>query len=234
MREARRAAGLRVRAKSIGCRSIPNSGLASSTICSHLICPSSLFLMTITLTGSLYFTSVAISPISMVKPPSPDHADYLPARIGHRSSNRVREPVGHRGQHAREGELHIAAHFNVACRPGRDGAAVGDHDRIVIQQLIQLVRDHLRLHRHIGSRAAFLHKLVPGLHTALRLFEKAAVVFSRYELRQQVQARRRSHRPGRRPRWFAARFASDRCRSGSALPGRASARTRCMGKLVPP
>ena len=58
-------------AKSIGCRSTPNSGLPSNTICSHLICPSALFLMTITFTGRLYFTSVASSPISIVKPPSP-------------------------------------------------------------------------------------------------------------------------------------------------------------------
>src|SRR5882672_5258593 len=39
-------------AKSIGCRSQPYSGLPRKTICSHLIWPSVLFLMTTTFTGS--------------------------------------------------------------------------------------------------------------------------------------------------------------------------------------
>ena len=55
----------------MGWRSTPNSGLPSNTICSHSICPRQLFLKTITLTGSLYLTRVAISIIIMVKPPSP-------------------------------------------------------------------------------------------------------------------------------------------------------------------
>src|SRR5437867_6129934 len=62
------------RAKSIGCNSHPYSGLPRKTICSHLICPSVLFLMTNTFTGSLYLTHVANSAISMEKPPSPTNA----------------------------------------------------------------------------------------------------------------------------------------------------------------
>src|SRR5947199_9429902 len=67
-------------AKSIGCRSHPYSGLPRNTICSHLIMPSALFLMTITFTGSLYLTHVANSAISIEKPPSPTNAP--PCRTG--------------------------------------------------------------------------------------------------------------------------------------------------------
>jgi hypothetical protein len=63
-------------AKSIGCSSHPYSGLPRKTICSHLICPSELFLMTTTLTGRSYFTQVANSAISMDKPPSPTNATH--------------------------------------------------------------------------------------------------------------------------------------------------------------
>src|SRR6185312_11667814 len=42
-------------AKSIGCRSQTYSGLPRKTICSHLIWPSELFLITTILTSSLYF-----------------------------------------------------------------------------------------------------------------------------------------------------------------------------------
>src|SRR5262249_61506501 len=60
--------------KSIGCRSTANSGLPRKTICSHLICPSVLFLMITTLIGRLYFTAVTKSAISIEKPPSPTKA----------------------------------------------------------------------------------------------------------------------------------------------------------------
>ena len=60
--------------KSIGSSETPYSGLPRNTICSHLIIPSMLFLMTTTFIGSRYFTAVANSPISIVKPPSPTNA----------------------------------------------------------------------------------------------------------------------------------------------------------------
>src|SRR5207249_3686670 len=63
-------------AKSIGCRSHPYSGLPRNTICSHLIIPSELFLITTTLTGSLYFTQVANSAMSIENPPSPTNATH--------------------------------------------------------------------------------------------------------------------------------------------------------------
>ena len=147
-REARRAAGL-ARIGEVDRLQLARRtrGLPSSTICSHLICPSALFLMTITFTGSLYFTSVAISPISMVKPAVADDADHLAAGVGDRRADAVRQAVGHGRQHAGERELHVAAHVDVARGPGGDRAAVGDHDGVVVQQLVQLVGDHLRLHR---------------------------------------------------------------------------------------
>src|SRR6478672_9957326 len=61
-------------AKSIGENSTPNSGFPRNPICSHLIIPKVLFLITITLIGRLYCTAVANSPISMVRPPSPTNA----------------------------------------------------------------------------------------------------------------------------------------------------------------
>ena len=67
------------RTKSIGSSDTPYSGLPRNTICSHLIIPSTLFLMITTLIGSRYFTAVANSPISIVKPPSPTNAtDWRP------------------------------------------------------------------------------------------------------------------------------------------------------------
>src|SRR5438874_335975 len=61
-------------AKFISCSSQPYSGLPKNTICSHLICPSVLFLMMTTLIGSLYLTAVTNSAMSMEKPPSPTKA----------------------------------------------------------------------------------------------------------------------------------------------------------------
>ncbi len=58
-------------AKSIGCSSQPYSGCPRNTICSHLIMPSVLFLITTIFTGSWYLTQVASSAISIEKPPSP-------------------------------------------------------------------------------------------------------------------------------------------------------------------
>ena len=42
-----------------------------------------------------------------------------------------------------------------------DRAAVGDDDRIVVEQLVELVGDDLRLHRRVGARAALVHQLAP-------------------------------------------------------------------------
>ena len=63
-------------AKSIGCSSQPYSGLPRKTICSHLIMPSVLFLITTTLMGSSYLTAVASSAMSIEKAPSPTKATH--------------------------------------------------------------------------------------------------------------------------------------------------------------
>ena len=82
-------------AKSIGCSSQPYSGLPRKTICSHLICPSVLFLTTTTLTGSWYFTQVANSAISIEKPPSPTNATHCRSGIGDLRGDRVRQAARH-------------------------------------------------------------------------------------------------------------------------------------------
>src|SRR6058998_2614909 len=60
--------------QSIGENSTPNSGFPRNAICSHLIMPNVLFLITITLMGRLYCTAVANSPINIVNPASPTNA----------------------------------------------------------------------------------------------------------------------------------------------------------------
>src|SRR5438067_13326883 len=57
--------------QSIGENSTANSGFPRNAICSHLIIPNVLFLITITLIGRLYCTAVANSPINIVNPASP-------------------------------------------------------------------------------------------------------------------------------------------------------------------
>ncbi len=64
------------------------------------------------------------------------------------------------------------------------------------EQLVQLVRHHLRLHRRVAARAALLHQLVPLLHAVLRLLEEAAVL-AHVELRQQRVAARARVSPTR-------------------------------------
>ena len=75
-------------AKSIGCRSTPNSGLPSKTICSHLIWPSVLFLMTITLTGSLVLHECRDFAKHHRQAAVADDCDHLPAR-----DTRPRPPI---------------------------------------------------------------------------------------------------------------------------------------------
>src|SRR5262245_9789808 len=84
-------------AKSIGCSSQPYSGLPRKTICSHLIWPRLSFLTTTTLTGSAYFTHVAISAISIGKTVA-DEGDDLSVGIGDLRSDRVRQSGRHGGQ----------------------------------------------------------------------------------------------------------------------------------------
>ncbi len=78
-----------------------------------------------------------------------DDADDLASGIGDGCANAVGQSVGHGGQRAGERELHGAAHLDVARCPGRDGAAVGGDDGVVIEQPVERVGDDLRLHRHV-------------------------------------------------------------------------------------
>ena len=69
--------------------------------------------------------------------------------------------------------------LQVARGPGGDRAGIGRDDRVILQEFVQFVRDHLRLHRSVRPRAALFQKLVPRLHPALRLLEEAAVLARR-------------------------------------------------------
>ena len=119
-------------AKSIGCSSQPYSGLPRNTICSHLIWPSVLFLMTTIFTSSLYFARRSRArPSACVSPPSPTKATTCRSGIGERGGDRVGQAARHGGEVAGAREHHVAAHVEMARRPGRDRAGVGGDDGIV-------------------------------------------------------------------------------------------------------
>ena len=123
----------------------------------------------------------------MVKPPSPQTADDLAAGIGHRRPDAVGQSVAHRGQHPRGRELHVVAHLDVAGRPGGHGAAVAGDDGVLVEKLVQVIGDHLRLHRLVLPGAALFHQLVPLLHPLLGLLQKAAVLLGLDQGQQRFQ-----------------------------------------------
>src|SRR5438132_7343377 len=141
-------------AKSMGCSSTPNSGLPSMTICSHLICPRALFLMMITLTGSWYFTRVAISPIIMVKTAVAAESHYLPSRKSDGRPHRIGQAVAHGGEPARGGELHAAAHAEITCRTGRHRSGIAADNRVVGEVLVDAFSDELRRDRLVPAVGA--------------------------------------------------------------------------------
>ena len=53
--------------------------------------------------------------------------------------------------------------------------------------LFSVMRDHLRLHRHVGARAALFHQLVPALHALLRFLEKLWSVLRLDQRKQSLQ-----------------------------------------------
>ena len=71
--------------------------------------------------------------------------------------------------------------------PGGDGAGIGGDDRVVGEQLVQLVGDDLRLHRRVLPRAALLHQLVPLLHALLGLLQERAVLALLEQRQQRVE-----------------------------------------------
>src|SRR4051794_25883856 len=109
-------------AKSMGCSSTPNCGLPSCTICSHLISPRTLFLITTTLTGSLLLHQRRDLAHQHCEAAIPDNADDLTPRIRHGCYDSVRQTIRHGREEARKGELPPVTHLDVASRPGCDGA----------------------------------------------------------------------------------------------------------------
>src|SRR3546814_14150645 len=73
-------------------------------------------------------------------------------------------------------EHHGPAHVDVARDPGGDRAAVGDDDGVVVEELVEFVRYHLRLHRQVGPRAALLHQVAPGAGALSRLGQEIAIL----------------------------------------------------------
>ena len=54
----------------------------------------------------------------------------------------------------------------------------------MIEELVQVVDDCLRLHRHIGTCATLLEQLLPFPHALLCLCEEAVVLFTLNEREQ--------------------------------------------------
>src|SRR5437868_3906958 len=102
----------------------------------------------------------------------------LSSGIRNGRTNAVGQAVGHGGQSAGERELHPAPHVYVACSPSRNGAAVGADDGIVVQQLVQVISYHLRLHGAIEPRPALFHQFAPGVHSLLCGLQEATVLVS--------------------------------------------------------
>ena len=173
----------------MGWSSTPYSGLPRKTICSHLICPRVLFLMMMTLIGSLCLTAVTNSIINIVKPPSPTNATTCRSGKATCATVRVGKARSHRRQVARTGEFHPPPDFDVSCGPGCDGSGIGRDDRVVGEQVVDMPCDHLRLERHVVPLLPVSHQLPPVLHSRLGFFQERAVT-PPFEHRQKRLERR--------------------------------------------
>ena len=65
-----------------------------------------------------------------------------------------------------------SSHGDMPRPPGRDRAAIATDDGIIVQSLAKFARDDLRLHRDRRIARPALKKLVPLLHTLVRLVYK--------------------------------------------------------------
>ena len=185
--------------------------------------------MTITLTGSLYFTSVAISPINIVKPPSPTmHTTCLPGTRPPRQCCRaVRSPWLPANRTARTSYLRA---FRCS---GRSRS-----------QLSRYRKKRLRRHREaclgvhvttwgfIGlsfARASFLHQLVPFLHIVLSRLQKILVFLFSEPTAKASAIPNDIHPPSQHQRDGASQSGPDLCRSGLFLHFLAWDKTPCRG-----
>ena len=98
----------------------------------------------------------------------------MPIGIRDLRCNRIWKARCHRREIARKREELVAANVDVARYPTRDRAAVRADDRIVREQLVQLVRDDLGLDRSVLARSAIAHETTPFLHTLLAFAQEAA------------------------------------------------------------
>ena len=67
----------------------------------------------------------------------------------------------------------------MARRPRGNRAGIGRDDRIVGKQLVEFMRDDLRLHRGIRACAALMHQLAPGLLAGLGALQERTVCTTR-------------------------------------------------------
>src|ERR1044072_6588752 len=75
--------------------------------------------------------------------------------------------------------------------PRRYRPAVGAEDGVVGEQTAELMRDDLRLERHVVTRAAVLQQLAPFLHPLLRGLEEFPVGLPPQQRQQRLQRRAR-------------------------------------------
>ena len=178
--------------KSIGWSSTPYSGLPRKTICSHLIWPSMLFLMTTTLIGSSYLTAVANSRHQHREAAVADEGDDLPVGIG--DLGRDRRRAGRRpsspGCPSRRTSCPRRI-SDVPRRPGRDRARVGRDDRVVGEQVVDDARP--RPAASSACRALARARRISSHHSFIAswAFSRNERARARPEQRQQGLERRR-------------------------------------------
>jgi hypothetical protein len=95
--------------------------------------------------------------------------------------------VRHRAERAGGCELHAATDLDVPSRPGRDRAAIATNNRIVGQELIELMRDDLGFHRKVRPTRALFHEMIPLLYPSLNAVEKSALRLALDERQQRAE-----------------------------------------------
>ena len=163
-------------AKSMGCRSTPYSGLPRKTICSHLICPSVLFLMITTLIGQLVFHGGNEIGHEHRESAIADERNALPIRDKRSARRSCRASPGA-----------IVARFPESEYIWPRRAGIWRAHQVVMVPLSQLTiassrkrfpSSHATTCGFIGlslASGALFHQLPPVLHSGLRRFEKLSV-----------------------------------------------------------
>jgi hypothetical protein len=113
--------------------------------------------------------------------PVAHEGDDLAPGVGDLGGERVGEAAAHGGEVPRAAVHLPALGGDLPRPPGRDGAGVGDHDGVRVEQLAELAGEHLGFHRHLGPAPPGLHELPPVGHPLLGPLEEAPVLAAREE-----------------------------------------------------